>query len=67
MNGAPLGHKRVCWKVIAGPAGENDDLETVGLLGKQATKPVHPTVVALDKLVVQDDRRAQIFREREPV
>jgi hypothetical protein len=48
MNGAPLGHQRICRKVVAGPACENDDLEMASFLSKQPAKPIHPALVALD-------------------
>ena len=62
MNGAPLGNQRARGKVVAGPARKYDDLEVVGLLGEQRAKPVHPAIVALNELIVQDNRRAQILR-----
>lgn len=45
VNGCALGHKRARCEVIAGSAGEHDNLEVAGLLGKQRAKPVHPATV----------------------
>jgi hypothetical protein len=67
MNCAPLGHKRSRGEVVARPTRQYNDLETVRFLGKQRPKPVHPAVVALNELVIEDDRRAQILRERQPI
>ena len=67
VNSAPLGHHRAGGEVVTRPAREHNDLKAVGFLRQQRAKPVHPAVVALNELVVQDNRCAQIFRERQPV
>jgi hypothetical protein len=67
MNGVSLGHQLTRVKVVAWPTREYNDLKDVCLLGKQRAKPLQPAAVALNELVVQHNRRLQVFRERQPV
>ena len=56
MNALPFGHRRAGGEVVVRPACEHNDLEAVGLLGKQCAEPVHPRIVALDELIVENDK-----------
>ena len=61
MNALPFGHRRAGGEVVVRPAREHNDLEAVGLLGKQCAEPVHPRIIALDELIVENDSRAQVL------
>ena len=67
MSFASGRHKIARTKIVVWPTGEYEDLEIPGLFSKQRTKPIHAVVVALNELVVQDNCRLQILRQREPV
>ena len=66
MNALPFGHRRAGGEVVVRPAREHNDLEAVGLLGKQCAEPVHPRIVALDELIVENDSRARVLCQRQP-
>jgi len=53
MDPASFGYNRTRCEIIAGSARKHDDLEAVGFLGKQCAEPVHPRIVALNKLVAR--------------
>src|SRR6266545_3589081 len=67
VNSVTIGYHRGRCKVVTRPACEDDDLKAVSLLVEQRAEPVHAAVIALDQLVVEDDRRLQVFRQRQPV
>jgi hypothetical protein len=62
-----FGHHRIGGEVVAGPAREHNDLKAMSLLGEQCAEPIHPRIVALDELIVEDDSGAQVFRQRQAV
>jgi len=59
-------HRCRC-KVVTRSTCENDDLKDVSFPVEQRAEPIHAAVIALDQLVVQDECRLQIFRQRQPV
>jgi len=58
VNGTTFGRHRAVGKVVARPACEYYDLEAMGLLSQEFSKPVHPRVVTLDQLIVENHGRA---------
>src|SRR3974390_3442743 len=67
VNGLTFGHHRAWCEIVTWSTGEHDYLKAERLLGKQCAEPLHPEVVALDELIVEDDRARQVLGERQPV
>jgi hypothetical protein len=53
--------------VIIRPARKDNDLKGMRLLREEGTKPVHPRFVALNELIVENDRALEVFGQRQPV
>jgi hypothetical protein len=54
-------------EVVVWPACEHDDLKHARLFGKKLPEPVHPRDVTLHELIVENDGRPQVLRERKTV
>src|SRR6478736_650034 len=67
VNDLSLGHGCAGCEVVPRSTGEHDYLKAMRLLGKQCAEPLHPEVIALDELIVEDDRARQVLGERQPV
>ena len=67
MNARTVGYHRCRCKVVTRSTRENDDLKDVSLLVEQRAEPIHTAIIALDQLVVQNECRLQIFRQRQPI
>lgn len=57
----------ICLQIVARPARENDDLKRVRLLAQNGSEPVHPGVIALNELIVQDECRPEVLGQRQPI
>ncbi len=58
---------RLLRQIVTLRAREHQALKAAGLLGEQRTEPLHPGVIALDVLVVEDDCGLEILPEAEPI
>ena len=67
MGAFPVSGNGGCVEIIRRSACEHDDLESLRLLDQQCSEPLHSVAVALHQLVVQDDRGAQVLRERQTI
>src|SRR5262249_14926918 len=63
----PFRDDGTCLEVVAWSTSKHDDLKRPRLLGEESSEPVHPGVVALNKLIVQDQSRSEVLRQRQPV
>jgi hypothetical protein len=63
VNGLSFGHCRARFEVVARSTGEHDYLKGMRLFGKERAEPLHPEVVALNELIVEDNRARQVFGE----